>query len=351
MSKFWSPSIRDIEPYVPGEQPKGGPIIKLNTNENPYPPSPQVIKAIQGIPPEQLRLYPDPDSTELKQAIAKNLSVLEKNVFVGNGSDEVLGLAFMAFFRQVWPILYPNYTYSFYPVYCNLFGIEYRTVPLSEDFSINIDDYETANGGIVIANPNAPTGMAMPLAKIEKLLNANKESVVIVDEAYVDFGAESAVSLIDHHENLLVVQTLSKSRSLAGLRVGYALGSEALIEGLERVKNSFNSYPLDTIACKAAVAAIEDRDYFEQTRQAIIESRRWLTHELEQLNFEVLPSKANFVFVSHLEQDSASLYQQLREKGLLVRYFNKPGIDQYLRITVGTPDEVQALVKALKELL
>ncbi|OMH34030.1 histidinol-phosphate transaminase [Motiliproteus sp. MSK22-1] len=351
MSKYWSPSIRDIEPYVPGEQPKGGAVIKLNTNENPYPPSPRVLESIQGLPVDQLRLYPDPDASALRQAIANNLDVESKNVFVGNGSDEVLGLSFMAFFRQVWPILYPNYTYSFYPVYCNLFGIEYRTVPLGEDFSINIEDYETANGGVVIANPNAPTGMALSLDKIEQLLSFNRESVVIVDEAYVDFGAESAVSLIDRYENLLVVQTLSKSRSLAGLRVGYALGSEVLIDGLERVKNSFNSYPLDTLAINAAVAAIEDKEYFEQTRNAIVESRTWLTDELQQLGFEVLPSKANFVFVSHLEKDSETLYQQLRQQGILVRYFDKPVIDRYLRITVGTTDEIKALVDALKPLL
>ncbi len=351
MSKYWSPSIRDIEPYVPGEQPKGGPIIKLNTNENPYPPSPLVAKALQEYPTDQLRLYPDPDASELKLAIARDQKVAIDNVFVGNGSDEVLGLAFMAFFRQVWPILYPNHTYSFYPVYCNLFGIEYRTVSLADDFSINVDDYETANGGIVIANPNAPTGMAMPLEQIERLLQFNRESVVIVDEAYVDFGAESAVSLIDRYENLLVVQTFSKSRSLAGLRVGYALASPVLIDGLERVKNSFNSYPLDSFAIKAAVAAVEDRDYFVKTRQAIIDSREWLTDELQQLGFEVLPSKANFLFASHLDRDSAELYEQLRAQGILVRYFNKPGIDRYLRITVGTREEVSTLISVLKELL
>ena len=330
---------------------RGGAVIKLNTNENPYPPSPKVLESIQELPVDQLRLYPDPDASALRLAIANNLGVQSKNVFVGNGSDEVLGLSFMAFFRQVWPILYPNYTYSFYPVYCNLFGIEYRTVPLGEDFSINIEDYETANGGVVIANPNAPTGMALSLDKIEQLLSFNRESVVIVDEAYVDFGAESAVSLIDRYDNLLVVQTLSKSRSLAGLRVGYALGSEVLIDGLERVKNSFNSYPLDTLAINAAVAAIEDKEYFEQTRNAIVESRTWLTDELQQLGFEVLPSKANFVFASHLEKESATLYQQLRQQGILVRYFDKPVIDRYLRITVGTADETKALIDALKPLL
>ncbi len=351
MSKYWSPSIRDIEPYVPGEQPKGGSIIKLNTNENPYPPSPMVAETLRNFPIDQLKLYPDPDATELKQAIAEYHQISSAKVFVGNGSDEVLGLSFMAFFRQVWPILYPNHTYSFYPVYCNLFGIEYRTVPLNKDFSVNIEEYNTGNGGIVIANPNAPTGIAMPLSDIEKLLEFNRDSVVIIDEAYVDFGAESAVSLIDRYDNLLVVQTFSKSRSLAGLRVGFALGSEVLIDGLERVKNSFNSYPLDTLAIKATVAAIKDRDYFEQTRQAIIDSRQWLDEQLQQLGFEVLPSKTNFLFAKHSQRQGAELYQQLREQGLLVRYFNKPEIDQYLRITIGTQQEVEALVQALKALL
>ncbi|MEH6628068.1 MAG: histidinol-phosphate transaminase [Motiliproteus sp.] len=351
MSKYWSPSIRDIEPYVPGEQPKGGSFIKLNTNENPYPPSPQVAVALGEFPIDQLKLYPDPDATELKQAIAEYHQVSSANVFVGNGSDEVLGLAFMAFFRQVWPILYPNHTYSFYPVYCNLFGIEYRTVPLNKNFTLNISDYDTANGGIVIANPNAPTGIALPLADVEKLLKFNRDSVVIIDEAYVDFGAESAVSLVEQYDNLLVVQTFSKSRSLAGLRVGFALGSKVLIDGLERVKNSFNSYPLDTLAIKATVASINDRDYFEQTRQAIIESREWLNQQLQELGFEVLPSKTNFLFAKHPQRQGEELYQQLREKGLLVRHFSKPEIDQYLRITIGTPQEVEALIEALKKLL
>ncbi len=351
MSKYWSPSIRDIEPYVPGEQPKGGPVIKLNTNENPYPPSPRVNKALAEFPAEQLRLYPDPDARELKQAIARDQGVNEANVFVGNGSDEVLGLSFMAFFRQVWPILFPNHTYSFYPVYCGLFAIDYRTVPLAPDFRIDVNAYDTANGGIVIANPNAPTGMAMSLQKIEKILDSSRESVVIIDEAYVDFGAQSAVSLLDCYDNLLVVQTLSKSRSLAGLRVGYAIGNEGLIDGLERVKNSFNSYPLDALSIKATVAAIEDKAYFEQTRQAIVASRDWLTRELQQLQFEVLPSKANFIFASHLDKESATLFKQLRAKGILVRHFDKPGISQYLRITIGTAEQCQALVTALKQLL
>ncbi|MCW8883880.1 MAG: histidinol-phosphate transaminase [Motiliproteus sp.] len=351
MSKYWSPSIRDIEPYVPGEQPKGGPIIKLNTNENPYPPSPKVAEVLRDFPVEKLKLYPDPDASELKQSLADYYQLSMDNVFVGNGSDEVLGLSFMAFFRQVWPILYPNHTYSFYPVYCNLFGIEYRTVPLKPNFCIDVEEYDTANGGIVIANPNAPTGTALPLAEIVRLLEFNRESVVIIDEAYVDFGADSAVSLIDKYENLLVVQTFSKSRSLAGVRVGFALGSKVLIDGLERVKNSFNSYPLDALAIKTTVAALEDQAYFEQTRQAIIDSREWLNGQLNGLGFEVLPSKTNFLFARHDQWDGAELHQKLREQGLLVRYFNKPQIDQFLRITVGTQAEVEALVAALKEIM
>lgn len=351
MSRFWSPCIRTIEPYVPGEQPKGGPVIKLNTNENPYPPSPKVSEALTEVATERLRLYPDPEATALKQALAEHFSLEENQVFVGNGSDEVLGLAFMAYFQQDKPILYPNYTYSFYPVYCNLFAIDYETVALDEDFLLNVEDYRRPNGGVIIANPNAPTGVALSLQKIEQLLAANQDSVVIIDEAYVDFGAESAAALVNQYENLLVVQTFSKSRSLAGLRIGFALGQAPLLEGLERVKNSFNSYPLDTLAIAAGVAALKDTEYFQSTCSKIIASREWLTDELQQLNFEVLPSAANFVFASPLTTSAEMVYQRLREAGIIIRYFNKPGISDYLRITVGTPDECAALVEALKTIL
>lgn len=355
MSKFWSPAIRTLEPYVPGEQPKDGPVIKLNTNENPYPPSAAVASVLADFPVEQLRLYPDPDATELKTALASRHHLDVSQVFVGNGSDEVLGLAFMALLRQSQPILFPEHTYSFYPVYCNLYGIDFHKVPLDEDFCINVDGYcgpdTSANGGIIIANPNAPTGVALPLTDIERLLAANTDSVVIIDEAYVDFGGESATALVNQYCNLLVVQTFSKSRSLAGMRVGFAFGHPDLIDGLERVKNSFNSYPLDMLAIKTAVAALGDETHFQQTRQQIIATREWLTEQLQALAFEVLPSATNFVFAAPTQGDSAALYQQLRQRKILVRYFDKAGISDYLRITVGTQAECEALVAALKELM
>lgn len=355
MKQLWSPLVQTLEPYVPGEQPKEGAFIKLNTNENPYGPSPRVAQAIASYPVDHLRLYPDPNASGLKTALADYHGLQPGQVFVGNGSDEVLGLAFMAFFRQAAPLLYPTFTYSFYPAYCKLFGIEYRTLPLAEDFSIRIEDYfpERAgvNGGIIFANPNAPTGRAIGLQEIESLLQHNLNSVVLVDEAYVDFGADSAVALIDRYPNLLVVQTYSKSRSLAGMRLGFALGDAHLIEGLERVKNSFNSYPIDSLTIRAGIVALEDEVYFQQTRSQVIRSREWLTQEFEKLGFEVLPSKANFIFTRHPEQDAENLYLKLKDAGLLVRYFNKPGIDQYLRISIGTQAEVETLVEKIRGLL
>lgn len=351
MSRFWSPALNDLEPYVPGEQPKQGRFIKLNTNENPYPPSPAVSQLLKQVDTDILRLYPDPDATVLKQALAKRHGVALEQVFVGNGSDEVLALAFMAFFRQSLPILYPTVTYSFYPVYCNLYDIAFETVDLDEDFMINVTDYQRPNGGIILANPNAPTGVALSLREIESLVSNNPDSVVVIDEAYVDFGAESAVSLIDQFDNLLVIQTFSKSRSLAGLRIGYAMGNVQLIEGLERVKNSFNSYPLDTLAIQSGVASLEDGEYFATCCQRIMDSRQWLTDKLLTLNFEVLPSSTNFLFAAPQTQAAETVYQQLRERGILVRYFNKPVLNQYLRISIGSQDECQALVDALQEIL
>lgn len=351
MSRFWSPALTSLEPYVPGEQPKTSHLIKLNTNENPYPPSPAVAEVLRGLDTESLKLYPDPDASALKSALAENHQLSTDQVFVGNGSDEVLALAFMAFFRQPDPILYPSITYSFYPVYCNLFDIEYQAVPLDEDFLIDVSDYTAPNGGVIIANPNAPTGVALSLSEITLILENNPDSVVLIDEAYVDFGAQSAATLIDQFDNLLVTQTFSKSRSLAGLRIGYAMGHPHLIEGLERVKNSFNSYPLDKVAIEAGVAALKDQAYFEQCCQKIINSRDWLTEELLKLNFEVLPSSANFVFAAPQTIEAESLYQQLRDHKILVRYFNKPIISDYLRITVGTQEECEALVTAVKDII
>lgn len=355
MSRFWSQVVNGLTPYVPGEQPKIANLIKLNTNENPYPPSPKVLAAIQAEldgDAARLRLYPDPNSDLLKAAVARLHGVSTQQVFVGNGSDEVLAHVFMALLKHDAPILFPDITYSFYPVYCGLYGVDYQTVPLAEDFSINPADYVgKANGGIIFPNPNAPTGRLLAVDAIEQIAKANPDSVIVVDEAYVDFGGESAIKLVDRHDNLLVVHTLSKSRSLAGLRVGFAVGHPALIEGLERVKNSFNSYPLDRLAIVGAVAATEDTAYFEQCCQAVIATRDTLSADLAGLGFEVLPSAANFIFVRLPQRDAGELAKALRDRSIIVRHFKLPRIDQFLRITVGTDAECQALVSALREIL
>jgi histidinol-phosphate aminotransferase len=363
MSRFWSQVVRDLTPYVPGEQPKIANLIKLNTNESPFPPSPKVMAAIQaelGDDAARLRLYPDPNADLLKNAIAQQHSVTAEQVFVGNGSDEVLAHVFMALLKHDAPILFPDITYSFYPVYCGLYGVDYRTVPLAEDFSINPADYcgesygqpgKTAKiGGIIFPNPNAPTGRLLALDAIEQILKANPDTPVIVDEAYVDFGGGTAIKLVERYDNLLVVHTLSKSRSLAGMRVGFAVGHPALIEALERVKNSFNSYPLDRLAIVGAVAAMEDQAYFAQCCSAVIATREILSAELHDLGFEVLPSAANFIFARHAQHDAAQLATSLREKNIIVRHFKLPRIDQFLRITVGTEGECKALTDALRQI-
>ncbi|CAA0245582.1 histidinol-phosphate transaminase [Acinetobacter baumannii] len=350
--RFWSPEVRELEPYVPGEQPKIQNLLKLNTNENPYPPSPKVVEAVQAVLHEQadvLRLYPDPDATALKQAIAKQQNIDVSQVFVGNGSDEVLAHIFKAFFLQDEPILYPDITYSFYPVYSQFFGTKTKEIPLNENFEIDVRDYTQPNGGVIITNPNAPTSIALSLAEIEQVLQANPDRVVVIDEAYVDFGAESAVSLINRYENLVVCQTTSKSRSLAGLRVGFAIAQSHLIAALEAVKNSFNSYPIDRFAIAAAVASFEDQAYFEEQCQKVITSREKLVRDLTELGFNVLPSKANFIFATHSQHDAGQLAQKLREQGIIVRYFNKPRINQFLRITVGTDEQNARLVQTLKQ--
>ena len=352
--RFWSPEVRELEPYTPGEQPKIQNLLKLNTNENPYPPSPKVVEAVQAVLTHQadaLRLYPDPDATQLKQAIATQQNVNVDQVFVGNGSDEVLAHIFKAFFIQDQPILYPDITYSFYPVYSQFFSVKTQQIPLNDDFEIVLDDYRQANGGIIITNPNAPTSIALSLQQIEQILQANPDRVVVIDEAYIDFGAETAVGLVNQYDNLVVCQTTSKSRSLAGLRVGFAIAQAHLIAALEAVKNSFNSYPMDRFAIAAAVASFEDQAYFEAQCQKVIQSRDKLVEELKEIDFKVLPSKANFIFVTHPARDAAELATQLREQGVLVRYFNKPRIDQYLRITIGTDQQNQRLVETLKTLL
>ncbi len=347
MSRFWSPFVKDLVPYVPGEQPKLSKLVKLNTNENPYGPSPQAIAAMQAEVSDDLRLYPDPNGERLKQAVADYYRVQPNQVFVGNGSDEVLAHAFHGLFQHGRPLLFPDVTYSFYPVYCGLYGIAYETIALDEQFRIGVADYARPNGGIIFPNPNAPTGCLLPLDAIERLLQVNCDSVVLVDEAYVDFGGQSAIALIDRYPNLLVTQTLSKSRSLAGLRVGLAVGHPELIEALERIKNSFNSYPLDRIAIAGAAAAFEDRGYFEQTCQQVIASREQVVAAMTALGFEVLPSAANFIFARHPRHDAGGLAAGLREQGVIVSHFRQPRIEQFLRITIGTPEQNQALLAAL----
>ena len=351
MSRFWSPIVHDLQPYIPGEQPKANRLIKLNTNENPYGPSPRVLKAIAAETTETLRLYPDPNADSLRQAIADFFNLLPDQVFVGNGSDEVLAHTFTALLNHEKPLLFPDITYSFYPVYCRLYRVRHECIPLTESFEINPKDYLRPNGGIIFPNPNAPTGQGLPLSDIETILQGNRESVVVIDEAYIDFGGESAASLIDLYPNLLVIQTLSKSRSLAGLRVGFALGQRELIEALERVKDSFNSYPLDRLAIVGAVEALNDREYFDQTRTRIIQTRTELTDGMEKLGFTVLPSQANFVFVRHPGHDAADLSAKLRERGIIVRHFRLPRIEQFLRITVGTDSACAELLTVLKEIL
>ncbi|MCQ4265641.1 histidinol-phosphate transaminase [Pseudomonas stutzeri] len=347
MSRFWSPFVKDLVPYVPGEQPKLSKLVKLNTNENPYGPSPRAIAAMRAEVGDELRLYPDPNGERLKQAVADYYGVQSNQVFVGNGSDEVLAHAFHGLFQHGRPLLFPDVTYSFYPVYCGLYGIAYETIALDEQFRIDVADYARPNGGIIFPNPNAPTGCLQPLDAIERLLQFNRDSVVLVDEAYVDFGGHSAIALIGRYPNLLVTQTLSKSRSLAGLRVGLAVGHPELIEALERIKNSFNSYPLDRIAIAGAAAAFEDRAYFEQTCQQVIASREQVVAAMTALGFEVLPSSANFIFARHPQHDAGGLAAGLREQGVIVRHFRQPRIEQFLRITIGTPEQNQALLAAL----
>jgi histidinol-phosphate aminotransferase len=351
MSQYWSNVVHGLTPYVPGEQPKLNDMIKLNTNENPYPPSPKVLAAIQAAASVDLRLYPDPNVDQLKQAIADFYHVRPSQVFVGNSSDEVLAHTFLALLKHELPILFPDITYSFYPVYCGLYEIASYQIPLQADFSLDINDYLVANGGIIFPNPNAPTGRLLSLDEIERLLIATSDSVVVVDEAYVDFGGVSAIALVNKYANLLVIQTLSKARSLAGLRVGLAIGHPDLIAALERVKNSFNSYPLDRLAIAGASAAFADTEYFEQTCAAVIATRSVLVNDLEQMGFEVVPSTANFVLIKHPKHDARQLQAYLRSKAIIVRHFNQARIAQHLRVTIGTDDQCRQLVHALNSFL
>lgn len=354
MSRFWSQTVHQLTPYTPGEQPKIDDLIKLNTNENPYGPSPKVIEAINQANTEQLRKYPDPSADRLKRAIAEFYSshgIKKEQVFVGNSSDEVLGHVFKALLKQDLPILFPDITYSFYPVYCGLFDIEFNTIPLRENFELAVQDYQQANGGIIFANPNAPTGLAITTSQIEMLLQSSPDSVVVVDEAYIDFATgsvRSAIELVNTHPNLVVTQTLSKSRSLAGMRVGLAIANEDLIAGLERVKNSFHPYALDTIGISAAVAAFEDRDYFNNTCKRVIETREQFSHSLTSMGFNVLVSHTNFVFASHPQAPAQELFTHLRANKIIVRYFDKPRLRGYLRISIGTEQEMNTCSNVIK---
>jgi histidinol-phosphate aminotransferase len=352
MSKYWSDVVGKLTPYVPGEQPKVANLVKLNTNENPYGPSSQVIRALQAEAADSLRLYPDPNSDKLKAKIAEYFGLLPNQVFVGNGSDEVLAHTFQAFFKHDRPLLFPDISYSFYPVYCGLYGIEFETIALNKNFEIDVNDYDRPNCGVIFPNPNAPTGVPLPLVEIEKLLKFNTESVVVIDEAYVDFGTESAAKLINQYPNLLVTHSLSKARSLAGLRVGYALGHADLIEALIRVKDSFNSYPIDRFAEAGAIASFADEAYFKETTAKVIASRAALVLALRAIDFEVLPSGANFIFAKHKSRDGADLTEKLREKNIIIRHFKKPArIAPYLRITIGTDAQSEQLISALKQIL
>jgi histidinol-phosphate aminotransferase len=351
MSRFWSARVHGLSPYTPGEQPRMANLLKLNTNENPFGPSPLALEAIRDAAADTLRLYPDPQSIELREALAVYHDVRPDQVFVGNGSDEVLAHAFAALLKHAAPLLFADVTYSFYPVWCGLYGVAYDTVPLDEDLRVRIDDYDRVAGAIILANPNAPTGVALARAEIARLLRLHADKPVIVDEAYVDFGGETAIPLIGAHPNLLVVRTMSKSRALAGLRVGYAIGDAALIEGLTRVKDSFNSYPLGRPAQAGAIASIADEAYFQACRAKVMASRARLSDGLEGLGFQVLPSAANFVFARHPLREGKALAAALRERAILVRHFAAPRISDHLRITVGDDEQVDRLLGALGAIL
>ena len=351
MNPLWSQIARELSPYVPGEQPRIANLVKLNTNESPFGPSPLALEAMRAAAADTLRLYPDPEATELREALAVHHGLRPEQVFVGNGSDEVLAHAFVALLKQPKPLLFPDVTYSFYPVWAQLFDLACETVPLDGEMRVRVEDYRREAGSIVIANPNAPTGLALPRAEIVRLLEEHPDIPVLIDEAYVDFGGESAVPLIADHPNLLVVRTMSKSRALAGLRVGYALGDVSLIEALRRVKDSFNSYPLGRVAQAGATASVRDEAYFRESCTRIIAARKAMTHDLTKLGLIVLPSSANFVFARHPARGGAEFAAALRDRAVLVRHFDKPRTASYLRISVGTEDEVRRLVVAAADIL
>lgn len=351
MHQEWMKNLRDIEPYVPGEQSMEKNIVKINANENPYPPSPEAIKAINEFDCNRLRFYPDANALEFKKALAEFYGVSVENVFLGNGSDDVLALSFQAFFNSDKPIAYPDITYSFYPVWCRLFNIPYKNYPLDDNFRINPEDYMEQNGGVIIPNPNAPTSLGEGREFIEKIMEYNKDSVVIIDEAYVDFGGYSSVELTKKYENLLITGTFSKSRSLAGMRIGYAIGSKTLISVLEAVKNSYNSYTLNSVSMAAGTAAIKDRAYFESTVSKVIATRQRVAEELRALGFTVLNSQTNFLFATHNAISIKDYFEWLKAQKVFIRYFNLPRINNYVRITIGTDDEMNVFLNKTKEYL
>ena len=351
MNDLWKKNLRDIEPYVPGEQSKDRDIVKINANENPYPPSPKAVEALKNFDTDRLRFYPQANATALKQAIADFYEVKAENVFVGNGSDDVLALAFQAFFNGDKPIAYPDITYSFYPVWCRLLGIEYVNYPLDDNFRINIEDYKAENGGVVIPNPNAPTSIGEGREFVERLMEYNQDSVVIIDEAYCDFGGVSSVPLIEKYENLLITGTFSKSRSLAGMRIGFAIGSKTLIDTLEAVKNSYNSYTVDALSIAMGIEAMKDVEYFNETISKIIATRTRVTEELRLLGFEVLDSQTNFIMATHKDYDMKEMFECLKENKVFIRYFNQPRINKYVRITIGTNEEMDKFLNGVKDFI
>lgn len=352
MSRFLSSKYETLEPYTPGEQPKSTTrLIKLNTNENPYPPAPGVVEVIDNKELEKLKLYSDPSASDLINAIAEFYGISTNQVMVGNGSDEVLAFAFMAFQNDKNRIIYPEISYSFYPVFCDIFKANSVAVPLDEEFRVVPSDYYDANGTIVITNPNAPTGIALTLDQIKDILEHNKDNLVIIDEAYVDFGAESAITLIDDYDNLLVIQTFSKSRSLAGARIGFAVGASEIIEDLNRIKFSFNPYNLNRLSILAGTEAMKDREYFEKTSKLIAKTRDEFSNEMRTLGFTVLPSSSNFVFVSSDKISGEEYFQTLRKYNIIVRFFKTPKISNFVRITIGTPEDMNSLLHATKEIL
>lgn len=349
--KLWRKNLINIEPYVAGEQPKNDNIIKLNANENPYPPSPKVKQVLENKNIEELKKYPSADASALRSALAERYGLKAENVFCGNGSDDVLAAAFRAFFNSEKPILYPDVTYSFYPVWCELLKIPYETKAVNENFEINVKDFCGENGGVVIPNPNAPTSLGVGEAFIRELLENNRDSIVIIDEAYADFGDYSCVELINEYDNLVVTQTFSKSRSLAGMRIGMAFANAELISYMQAVKDSYNSYPLDQLAVQMACASLSDEDYFRETVEKVKATRDRTAEKMRTMGFKVLDSQTNFLFAEHEKYSAKHIFSYLREKGLFVRYFNKPRIDNYLRITVGTDDEMNKLISALEDFL